>query len=1125
MKGNLRAPILIIPVLVLVMAIGAFAAVVALNHSTAPTAEAVEGNIVSEPFGVRLTNNLRSLDLNGDADALDSNVELVSPVASPGDASSGAGPTGNDEVATVSGYVFTVRSDAAFGGGDSLLVTFPSDTDLVGGGGTVRINAFSGTHIGVGGADFLTDGTAGIARFTIGPTVIGDTVKNVTDGSSCTITAVTANTVTCSLAGGTDNDWDASDAYTINAGAYRIFDPSATALKDKKFKDTKGPVTADGQVLTIPAPPAMTAIVLKNNITVDIGESAKIINPTIPSSSLKLTVHTSVPADGGPTTSQGYTVGLRLVLTPQDPGDVAETKIIFFAKGNLIADDAKIILTFEDDWGFAGLLQTVPASVITIRADRISDGADVIFADGSKANATTGVTDTNGSVNLPTANRVARPSIAPSFSLVGAENDEPQLKITVPDMDPSETDNNTGSQGIAKNALVTVTLSSAAGIVNPTEAHTPFQFEEFHGHSIIVRETVNGIDPSDGTPAGDRVEIHLERILELNDDDAGKGRTITVLGKGFKNGTQATVFIDRNDDGILQKATESELARVMVDGDDTFTAQFVVDARFLTGRNNPINAVDGEGNSVCPFAVGTPGICDSISFKLEEGMSISPNKGNPGDEFNITLRDFQVDDGGVSEIASITLGGIVVLSPSDTTLVGIDLDSSGGATISAEIPNAAPEGTLVLSVTVITFGKTLVDEQGKITVGGSTVTVTPSSAVPNQGLTISGSGYSTGGGRICGNRIEIAGEIIADIPSDSRDGRTNLSTICTGATATNLIDFVDLTTGGTFVVTVPIPPVDSLLDAGINGELVEVKITDNNGRSGTTDLQIPERVLIVNPPESGTRSLLTIKGTGFPADNTEGATGFDANVQVKYVAENTTKTTSETPDTSGNFTVTMTVPTNAPIPSDNTVEGRITGSDGSVSVTTVIHVIPGGTVDIDPLRGPSGITVNVSGRDFKAFRPVDSLKFGGLGTLGGRAINTDSNGDFNITDILVPALEFGIHSVIVDVGQITANTTFEVLPSGLIGEPTPVADVYAMSDRPECGSPCLLRIFRFDNGTKTWLFNDPREDFEVANSLDELVSGGVYWLLIDQDVTLDTDRATLDLTCTGGDCWNLVAWP
>ena len=46
MIGSLKKPIWIIPVLVLVMAIGAFAAVVAINHSSAPTAEA----LVVDPF-------------------------------------------------------------------------------------------------------------------------------------------------------------------------------------------------------------------------------------------------------------------------------------------------------------------------------------------------------------------------------------------------------------------------------------------------------------------------------------------------------------------------------------------------------------------------------------------------------------------------------------------------------------------------------------------------------------------------------------------------------------------------------------------------------------------------------------------------------------------------------------------------------------------------------------------------------------------------------------------------------------------------------------------------------------------------------------------------------------------
>ena len=52
MIGNLKAPIWLIPVLVLVMAIGAFTAVVALNHATAGPTEASNldlGNTTTGP--------------------------------------------------------------------------------------------------------------------------------------------------------------------------------------------------------------------------------------------------------------------------------------------------------------------------------------------------------------------------------------------------------------------------------------------------------------------------------------------------------------------------------------------------------------------------------------------------------------------------------------------------------------------------------------------------------------------------------------------------------------------------------------------------------------------------------------------------------------------------------------------------------------------------------------------------------------------------------------------------------------------------------------------------------------------------------------------------------------------
>ena len=53
-------------------------------------------------------------------------------------------------------------------------------------------------------ASFATDGS-----------LIGQTINNTTDGSSGTITATTANTITATLSGGTNNTWTSGDAYTI----------------------------------------------------------------------------------------------------------------------------------------------------------------------------------------------------------------------------------------------------------------------------------------------------------------------------------------------------------------------------------------------------------------------------------------------------------------------------------------------------------------------------------------------------------------------------------------------------------------------------------------------------------------------------------------------------------------------------------------------------------------------------------------------------------------------------------------------------------------------------------------------------------------------------------------------
>lgn len=71
-----------------------------------------------------------------------------------------------------------------------------------------------GTHTGSANAAVLTDSTKSWTT----SQWVGYRIRNTTDGSFATITANTATTITGTLQGGTENDWDASDAYVIVDG-------------------------------------------------------------------------------------------------------------------------------------------------------------------------------------------------------------------------------------------------------------------------------------------------------------------------------------------------------------------------------------------------------------------------------------------------------------------------------------------------------------------------------------------------------------------------------------------------------------------------------------------------------------------------------------------------------------------------------------------------------------------------------------------------------------------------------------------------------------------------------------------------------------------------------------------
>ena len=182
---------------------------------------------------------------------------------------------------------------------------------------------------------------------------------------------------------------------------------------------------------------------------------------------------------------------------------------------------------------------------------------------------------------------------------------------------------------------------------------------------------------------------------------------------------------------------------------------------------------------------------------------------------------------------------------------------------------------------------------------------------------------------VCEDKITIAGEPVT-LTNDSRDG--------TGGLCSARVGFVNITSSGTFAATAPVPVTSSTLDAGRDGNSLVVKIIDSEGRLATASLQITQSVLSVTPEQSGPFSTVVVKGSNFPADNIHlSAPQFSAQVTIKYVHDNGTRTTSVLPDASGNFRATVFLASNTAIPFDNTFEAQVTGTDGAASTITTIH--------------------------------------------------------------------------------------------------------------------------------------------------------------------------------------------
>ena len=781
---------------------------------------------------------------------------------------------------------------------------------------------------------------------------------------------------------------------------------------------------------------------------------------------LALGIFTSSPVEATPITAGHTVAGVSAAASPNDPGAATTMTIKFITPTRLDALTDTIMIEFDDD---VTVPTVIDKSTVTITASAIT-------------NPGTGVT--GSVVNNP---------LDVTVQLVGTPKDEPMLTLGVPDMDGSDASPSVNS--ISAGATVTIIFRQTSGLLNPTES------KDGDGRFKVLVSTSESTDQTE-------IYYHIPRQILLSAATGERGKTITVTGKGFENGTTATVWRDANADGTRDD-TETTLTSALVGSDNTFTATFVMSKPPFVGgygsvvdsTRNAINAIDGEVNTIFPPHTNYAE-ADIPVLGYQGKLSVTPTTAAIGDTVTVELSDF---DPGVlvtmftrREIGNQT---IIPTSSAATT------DANGDLTFDFVVPNGLPPGKVTVTIDT---GPISGLETKDITITGAIMKLTPKEVVPNQTLTIIGSGFSAT------STINAA----SDASLISIGGNTEDLKMAFSATISDKFnENASITTdnGGNWSSSLIIPVNTTTTTTGT----IQLKIKDNGGREGIVDLVIPDRTIVIDPVLSRVGTQVTITGTGYPADNTKTGAESSAAVSIRYIVGSTTNTVATlTPDAAGNISGSFKVPLGASIPSTNSVRAVFTIPGTSTEITaSAVHDVPAASITIEPISGPPGTTISVKAEGFKTFSTVSSLQLGDLDVRPAPVPFTDQNGTFSV-DIRVPQLNTGAQTVKATVSGTTASVSFTVTDTAATATSVPASaeqDTATVFASIIDNDDNLVRVFRFDNETQGWAFFDPRPAFASANDLTTAAGGDILW------VRVNNAQDFSGLSLFGG--WNLIVLP
>ena len=511
---------------------------------------------------------------------------------------------------------------------------------------------------------------------------------------------------------------------------------------------------------------------------------------------------------------------------------------------------------------------------------------------------------------------------------------------------------------ISAEAKVKVTFSKESGITNPTEGGAYSWKVGVDSNALVeakhpcenVRAAfskVESVARKDGEPQG----LLVDWEIQLTHERVQRGQEVTVIGRGYKNGTTLTFWRDANFNGIRDE-DEQELCQVAVEGNDIGYCSFTVYRPPFVGalgtcdtkggegvreatenaNCNFINAVDGQ-NHTSIWVRGEPE-SSSVGYRLEdhpkdhtqllqlEGIVIAEIGGSR--RLWVQMQDFPPGTLKVLQLGGVclVLGGVCLNGESDSTT---SIPQSGALNFTADLPGGVRRGYQSLRVVVTP------DEYEVSTIiwvnPDAVITAVPEQVLPNQRVHLKGRGFLTvdGAGEVA--FIDLSGHTLD--PSRVNDGA----------------GFAPIDRHGSWRGTVSLPVNAATTTPGTK----ELRVVDVQGRGGTVEITIPPRELAAVPVWGRPGSLVTVTGKGFPVRND---TVSNVNLRVYYDWGSGSVLASAEADAAGEFTVQMEIPLKTPAPSSNTIRVEFDDDQGSAVVTTTAHEVPGAAITLDPGFGP-----------------------------------------------------------------------------------------------------------------------------------------------------------------------------